>query len=244
MRFIVGLCFILSLYGGTSYAQESLKPQKFEYQVFTKGVNQIDKAELFILKEGAYYIAQYDDSASEEIGGSTTSAIDPTTKMRIYYDPKSDSIFTFGIMKSVHPEGVIICEKRERIQWNLRDSTQIINGHQCKLATGRFRGRNYIAWYDPQLKTKAIGPWKLHGLPGLIVYAYDEENYISFKLVKHQLILNDEAPNLSIDTNLAMVSRAEHRAYQEKVFKRMKNADAPEGVTIKIDVKVEQLERN
>lgn len=79
---------------------------------------------------------------------------------------------------------------------------------------------------------------------GLIVYAYDEENYISFKLIKHHSNPNEEVPNLSLDTNLAKVSRAEHRAYQEDVFKRMKNTKAPEGLTVKIDLKIEELERH
>ena len=42
-----------------------------------------------------------------------------------------------------------------------------------------FRGRHYIAWFNPKIPIPD-GPWKLRGLPGLIIEAYDEKKHVQF----------------------------------------------------------------
>ena len=46
-------------------------------------------------------------------------------------------------------------------------------------ATCRFRGRNYEAWYTPEIP-RSEGPWKLQGLPGLILKASDSRQHYTF----------------------------------------------------------------
>jgi GLPGLI family protein len=65
------------------------------------------------------------------------------------------------------------------IPWKLHEDTQEILGYECKKATGYFRGRTYTAWFAPELKF-SYGPWKLFGLPGIILSAKDDSNKFSF----------------------------------------------------------------
>lgn len=59
-------------------------------------------------------------------------------------------------------------------EWMVEDSTKQILGHTCKKAECNFRGRHWIAWYAVDIPIKN-GPWKLNGLSGLILEAYDSK---------------------------------------------------------------------
>lgn len=57
-----------------------------------------------------------------------------------------------------------------------------ILGYNCRKATCSFRGRNYIAWFTPDIPV-SNGPWKFSGLPGLIVKIQDDANHYNWELV-------------------------------------------------------------
>ena len=57
-------------------------------------------------------------------------------------------------------------------EWIVGDSTKQILRHTCKKAACDFRGRHWTAWFAVDIPIKE-GPWKLNGLPGLILEAYD-----------------------------------------------------------------------
>lgn len=62
--------------------------------------------------------------------------------------------------------------------WKLEKGTKNILGYNCLEASVKFRGREYIAYYAPDIKINA-GPWKFSGLDGLILYVESKDkNYI------------------------------------------------------------------
>jgi GLPGLI family protein len=71
-------------------------------------------------------------------------------------------------------------ENIENIKWQLiSNETKEILGHICKKATCRFRGRDYEAWYAPDIPVNR-GPYKFSGLPGLILRVADTQDQIQF----------------------------------------------------------------
>ena len=46
----------------------------------------------------------------------------------------------------------------------------------------QFRGRTYKAWYTMEIEIEE-GPWKFHGLPGLIVEIADIWDHYHFTLI-------------------------------------------------------------
>lgn len=60
----------------------------------------------------------------------------------------------------------------EKPAWDITEETKEIIGYQCIKAIADYRGRRWIAWFAPEIPIPE-GPWKLGGLPGLILEAYD-----------------------------------------------------------------------
>ena len=59
------------------------------------------------------------------------------------------------------------------IAWMLTDDTLTVSGYLCQQATVTFRGVGWAVWYTEEIPSSA-GPWRLRGLPGLIVKAESE----------------------------------------------------------------------
>lgn len=70
-------------------------------------------------------------------------------------------------------------EKTELPAWELHPDTATLLSYTCYKATCRFRGRDYEAWYAPEIP-RSEGPWKLQGLPGLILKAADSRDHYTF----------------------------------------------------------------
>ena len=58
--------------------------------------------------------------------------------------------------------------------WELLEGEMEILGFKCRQARCTFRGRDWTAWYAPEIAVDG-GPWKLRGLPGLILSAYSSD---------------------------------------------------------------------
>ena len=77
--------------------------------------------------------------------------------------------------------------------WTMGDSTREVLGYTCQQATADFRGRRWTAWFTTDIPV-SDGPWKLGGLPGLILEAYDEGQQhvftaVGLERVKDELII-------------------------------------------------------
>lgn len=66
------------------------------------------------------------------------------------------------------------------IDWKTSSDTANFGGLHCQKATCHFKGRDYTAWFCPDLPVRT-GPWKLNGLPGVIVDASDSKKEVIFK---------------------------------------------------------------
>lgn len=70
-------------------------------------------------------------------------------------------------------------EEWEKPEWEISDESKEIIGYQCFKATTDYRGRRWTAWFTPEIPVQD-GPWKLCGLPGLILEASDNHNEFHF----------------------------------------------------------------
>ncbi len=71
-------------------------------------------------------------------------------------------------------------EQPMKMIWELdNQQDSVILGFNCQKAYTTYGGRDYIAWYSPQIPISE-GPYKFNGLPGLILKISDTKNQHSF----------------------------------------------------------------
>ncbi len=73
-------------------------------------------------------------------------------------------------------------ENMPQFDWTLTDSVRTILGYECRQAKCSFRGREWTVFYTEEIPVMD-GPWKLCGLPGLIMSARDEKGQYVFECV-------------------------------------------------------------
>lgn len=73
-------------------------------------------------------------------------------------------------------------EERYPIKWKTEEGEDTICGYACQTATGEYGGRTWIVKYAPEIPVQN-GPWKLTGLPGLILDARDAEGTHHFSAI-------------------------------------------------------------
>ena len=70
-------------------------------------------------------------------------------------------------------------EPKPNFGWEILPETKNILGYKCQKAKGKFRGREYIAWFSSDIP-RSDGPWKFCGLPGLILAVQDTKGDFVF----------------------------------------------------------------
>ena len=73
-------------------------------------------------------------------------------------------------------------EDMPRLDWELTDSVTTVLGYVCKSARCSFHGREWTVFYTEDIPLMD-GPWKLQGLPGLIMMASDDNGHYTFECI-------------------------------------------------------------
>ena len=77
-------------------------------------------------------------------------------------------------------ERYLVIDTMKVIEWKLLNKSKKIQNIECFSAQAEYRGRIWTAWYAPSIPVSS-GPWKLYGLPGMILEATDMKNCMLFK---------------------------------------------------------------
>jgi len=127
----------------------------------------------------------------------------PTTSAELYQFPSQNKL---ADKESLFTTSYLIEQPMPAIKWAISGDTSTIGGLHCQKATGHFKGRDYTAWFAPDVPFHA-GPWKLNGLPGLIVEAYDTNKEVVFKFDSMEEAVNQpktEQPAANVAPGLKM----------------------------------------
>lgn len=220
MRNII-LFWSLLLLPITSVAQNSYQT-RMEYRLQTNfGTPTEYISNLYIIEHGSLFT--YQDTMSQGV-----DEFDENKMVFTHYDVdstlyfvKTDSVILsldriLGKQKSY----CLVTEPLPTIEWVYHDDYRNIDGYDCARATCHFRGRDYEAWYAPEIPIK-YGPFKFHGLPGAIFEIKDSTNEVVIRLSR----VSFQSGNLpSIDYSLPIVSRDEQQKLKKEHFEKIKRA--------------------
>lgn len=150
---------------------------------------------------------------------------------RIYRNLEQGKISTYSTVFGTH---YLITEDITIPDWTIyEDSTLTVLGMECKKATTNFRGRYWEAWYTEEIPISQ-GPWKLCGLPGMILKA----NCPDFMLIEATAIKNKDLEPVTfynyLNYKYAPIDRME---YLKKVHKPGIYPSGNSHETIEIDDK-------
>lgn len=160
----------------------------------------IDEGQLKISPEmtdySSYFIEVNEDSLMNWFNIHGSHVAYPATRWLQGYNPDywieyqysqittKDSIVTewATMPRELDSENLYYSEKTPLMIWTISNNVDTICGYECIEAVTRWRGREYIAWFTPDIPIKS-GPWKFGGLPGLIMKIADNKNIYSFEAV-------------------------------------------------------------
>ena len=135
------------------------------------------------------------------------------TFSQLFMYPASQQFFVFD---RVLMDKYIMEDEWPVIDWKVTDETKKIAQLNCQKAIGTWRGRIYEAWFCADLPFHA-GPWKLNGLPGLIVEAADTRQQIVFKFGGYRTLSDRKAV-------IALPAKNEAKPATVQDFNKMREA--------------------
>lgn len=97
------------------------------------------------------------------------------------------------------------------ISWEMLPDIKVVAGYSCSGATCNFRGRRWTVWYTSEIPISE-GPWKLKGLPGLVLMAEDSQGHYCWESVS---VSKRKSPIYWYDIDWENMSR-------EKTYKHIK----------------------
>jgi GLPGLI family protein len=98
---------------------------------------------------------------------------------QIFKNRKTGNITMLNYISTEHYKGT---DPGGVLDWSIMPDTAVFLNYPCQKATLRFRGRNYEAWFTPQISIND-GPWKFFGLPGLILKVKDIDGQFDFECI-------------------------------------------------------------
>jgi len=149
--------------------------------------NHHDEMVLYLGQHSSFYTS-YDNKRIEEslkkqvespdFNGDLTIIASGSGTPESYYTVPAKNILQQTY--SLNGENYLVDEEFPKLNWKIEQETKAIGGYNCQKAETYFKGRNYTAWFTTDIPFQA-GPWKLQGLPGLILEASDSKNEVIFQ---------------------------------------------------------------
>lgn len=115
-------------------------------------------------------------------------------------------------------------EEKIKFDWKLEPEKKKIGEYETQKATTSFGGREWTAWFSTDIPFQD-GPYKFHGLPGIIIKVEDSEKHYSWELKGNKKITNFEEESYAEKlTKQMMGSRGNALSVSREKFEKIYDA--------------------
>ncbi len=97
-----------------------------------------------------------------------------------YFNYPEQGILT--VINAIRKKTYSYSEMTPSFDWMITGKTAQVLGYECNEAVTDFRGRRWHVWFTYSIPLR-YGPWKLGGLPGLILKAEDADGLYTYELI-------------------------------------------------------------
>jgi GLPGLI family protein len=252
-------CFIITLlaitFGYKSISQNNSGLIEYTYTI-TEAKNNSSKSGLpgfttsvlHFKKDKTYYyemnpsLGQNESSISKISNSDNNSSVvlrsNEALLFQLFIDYRIDSFYIsdFVIRKFEN-----YCGRNVEPKWLLSDQYKTIGKFKCQMASTDLLGRKWEAWFTSEIPYP-YGPWRLNGLPGLILEANDIEGKYLFSFNK--IIFPANFPSLKFEQDIVnrqitfvneesfIIKRKKRKADLEALLKA-NSQDGNSSVTVK-----------
>lgn len=86
---------------------------------------------------------------------------------------------------------IIYTDDDPETKWKFTGNRKKINKYNCQEAKLELNGRKYTLWFTPEIEIN-YGPYKINGLPGMVLEFFEETNNIKITFKSIQELKNDD----------------------------------------------------
>jgi GLPGLI family protein len=142
-----------------------------------------------------------------------------SSKKPVFFTDKENDMLITKVWK--FREYHILTETLPVIDWEIKPEYKTLSDLRCQKAVGYFRGRTYTVWFTEAIPI-SFGPWKLRGLPGLILEAKDDTYRYFYRATKiklgtkHIIDIPDLSNAIPLKTFVTEIEPAKWKALKSK----------------------------
>ncbi len=190
-NFPKSLLFIFCLAYNLSFSQEINNNGYIEYEMLFPNVDKShqelatlifnDSISIFTYRKKGYAKKNISSSNKDDFNNISVVAKKEDEHGSIIHRNFNKKEIVFRLVTSKFYNAKIVNDSWIVFDWKIIEEFKTIGKYKCQKAIGKFRGRKYTAWFTEEIPLP-YGPWKLFGLPGLIIESYDNKKEFVAKL--------------------------------------------------------------
>lgn len=179
IRPIFLITLLISIFCNAQRYEITYTMEQITKQVYLKTV-----INTYLRGDGQVSIYEEDFQKSRQEQSGSGEVLSAKGKNPVFYKDTKTNHFQYN--GNIGYRIFLVDDLAPLIKWSISEEIKEILGHRCQKASGEFRGRNFTVYFAKDIPV-ADGPWKLTGLPGLILEAFSDDVIASFHITASEI---------------------------------------------------------